>query len=160
MVSRKLFPPASSQRRPSKRHHKGQKIPYLQPWYRGSKKNRISTQLKQLILHKLVTKRIISISLRRGKIMHDQSWPGFFLPIQTLKTQSEPPSISKTDGRQFCRLAEDNFVVQLKTLRHHCSNSKLKPYCFPLIKPQNVPAYIITECKLGYTLKTLKLGKC
>lgn len=145
---------------PSKRHHEGQKIPYLQPWHSGSKKTRISTELKQPILHKVVTKRIISFNLGRGKILHEQSSPGFFLPIQTHKTQSEPSSISKTiDGKQFCRPAEDNFIVQLKTLRYQCCNSKLKPYCFPLIKSQNVPAYIIRECKLGYTLKTLKHGK-
>lgn len=144
---------------PSKRPHEGQRIPYCQPWHSGSKKTRISTQLKQPILHKVVTKRILSFSLRQGKILHDQSWSEFLLPIQTLKTQSEPPSISKTDGRQFCTSAENNFAVQLKTLRHQCCNSKLKPYCFPLIKPWNVPAYITTECKLGYILKTLKHGK-
>lgn len=88
-------------------------------------KNTQFAQLKQPVLHKVVTKKIISFSLGQGKILHDQSWLGFFLPIQTVKTQSEPPSISKTGGRQFCRLAEDAFVVSSGNLQN-CSVENFK----------------------------------
>lgn len=93
---------------PSKRPHEGQRIPYCQPWHSGSKKTRISTQLKQPILHKVVTKRILSFSLRQGKILHDQSWSEFLLPIQTLKPKVNHPAYQK--------LMADNFVHQLKTI--------------------------------------------
>lgn len=68
---------------PSKSHHAGQKIPYLQPWHSDPKKNRFSTQLQWPIFHQWLTKRIIFLSLGQEKRLHDQSWPEFYLPIQT-----------------------------------------------------------------------------
>lgn len=90
-------------------------------------------------------------SLTRGKKTCTSSpEQKFSCPSKQLKTYIELSIPPKTD---------DNFVVQSNTLRHHCCRSKLPPYCFPLSKPRNVPAQVIREHNLGYTLKTLKYGK-
>lgn len=64
----------------------------------------------------------------------------------------------KSNYPSYQRLMADNFAVQLNTVRHQCCSSKLQPYCFPLIKPRNVPAQIIRQRNLSYKLKTLKHG--
>lgn len=69
---------------PSKSHNVCQKISYLQLRHTDPKKTD-SAQLQQPVFHKVVTKRIISLSLEQGKRLHVQSWPEFFLHIHPTK---------------------------------------------------------------------------
>lgn len=134
---------------PSISHHAGQKIPYLQPWQSDPKK-RFSMQLQQSIFHKVRENHFLKPWTREKA-----AWPVmtriFLAHLNNWKLKSNYPS--------YQRPMVDKVAVQLNTLRYQYCSSKLQPYCFPLIKPRNIPAQIIRECNLGYTLKTLKHGK-
>lgn len=126
---------------PSKSHYVCQKIPYLQPWHSDPKKTRFSTA---------TAANISQGGNKENNFLKSWTREKTACPVMTRILLTHP---------LYQRLMAGNYVVQLNTPTHQCCCSKLPPYCFPIIKPRNVPAQVIRECNLGYTLKTLKHGK-